>query len=683
MKMTKYLLLIALAWFVHVQPLFAETVTLNLKDADIGALITTVAEITHRNFIVDPRVKGKVTVISTRPMDSDEVYQVFLSILKVHGFAAIPSGAVTKIVPDVNAKQDEIPTVNDKDTGRGDEMVTRVVEVKNVAAAQLVPILRPLVPQQGHLAAYPATNMLVISDRAANVERLVSIIRRIDQVSDSAVEIIPLQHASAAEVVRVVNSLEHAAGPGAGAKAPGRGGGEAAPVLVADERTNSVLLGGDRADRLRLRVIIAHLDTPYDTGGNTQVVYLNYAAAKDLVQVLTGVGKKAQGAGQGKASAAPGQFDIQADEATNALVITAPPDVMRTLKRVISELDVRRAEVLVDAIIAEVSLTTARELGVQWVFSGLNSGNNVSPVGLINFTNTGNNIADVINSAVGVVNGGTIPTPEGNVLLGAGKFQSGSNFNYLAVVNALASDSNTNILSTPTLVTLDNEEAEIVVGQNVPFVTGSFTNTGTGGAGTSVNPFQTIQRQDVGLTLKIKPQINEGDALKLNIEQEVSSIAPSVAGASDIITNKRSIKTSVMVGDGNVVVLGGLIQRQADESVQKVPLLGDIPGLGALFRSKGGKMTKTNLMVFIHPVILRDSAVAESSTSSKYDYFRALQLQQGKHGINLLPGEQAPVLPEWGDTKSIGKPPLNPPPSKPEEKKESAHGSSSLPWWYE
>jgi general secretion pathway protein D len=284
-----------------------------------------------------------------------------------------------------------------------------------------------------------------------------------------------------------------------------------------------------------------------------------------------------------------------------------------------------------------------------------------------------------------VVNGGTVPTPKGNVLLGGGKLQKDSNFNYLAVINMLASDSNTNILSTPTLVTLDNEEAEIIIGQNVPFVTGSFSSTGTGGttgAATAVNPFQTIQREDVGLTLKIKPQINEGDALKLDIEQEVSSIAPSIAGASDIITNKRSIKTAVMVGDGNVVVLGGLIQAQTGESVQKVPLLGDLPGVGALFRSKAGKVTKTNLMVFIHPVILRDSAVSESNTSSKYDYFRALQLKEGKDGVNLLPGEQAPLLPQWGDTKAIGQPPLEPPPPP---KKDTQQGSSPRPrpWWYD
>ena len=643
MKTTTRILIIIVAWFAQVLPLSAETVTLNLKDADISALINTVAEVTDRNFIIDPRVKGKVTVVSSRPMDSDEVYQVFLSILKVHGFAAVPSGAVIKIVPDVNAKQDSIPTVGDRAPGRGDEMVTRVVQVDNVAAAQMVPILRPLVPQQGHLAAYPATNVLIISDRASNVDRLVSIIRRIDQVSDSEIEIIPLEHASANEVVRVLTSLERAA-PGAAGKVPAAAGG---PVLVADERTNSVLLGGDRAARLRLRAIISHLDTPLDAGGNTDVVYLRYAEAEELVSVLKGVGKIEEKEATGKATPGRSEFDIQADAATNALVITAPPDIMRSLKRVISQLDVRRAQVLVDAVIAEVSLDTARELGVQWVYNGVGREGGEGPVGLINFTNTGNTIADVINSASDVLDGGALPTPAGNVLFGAGKVERDSSSNYLAILNALASDTNTNILSTPTLVTLDNEEAEIIIGENVPFLTGSFTSTGAGDSAT--NPFQTIQREDIGLTLKIKPQINEGNALKLDIEQEVSSIADSVAGASDLITSKRAIKTSVMVEDGEVVVLGGLIEEQINESLQKVPLLGDIPLLGLLFQSRGADVTRKNLMVFIHPVIMRDAAVTAEYTNSKYNYLRSLQLGQDRDGVNLMPSKRQPVLPEWGD----------------------------------
>jgi general secretion pathway protein D len=628
-----WLLLAWLGWSLHAM---AADVTLNLKDADISALISTVAAVTDKNFIIDPRVKGKVTVISSRPMNNDEVYQVFLSILKVHGFAAVPSGEVIKIVPDVNAKQDGIPTTSDKHPGQGDEMVTRVVQVDNVAAAQLVPILRPLIPQQGHLAAYPATNVLIISDRARNVERLVSIIRRIDQVSDSEIEIIPLQHASAAEVVRVLTSLNRAVPQ---AKVPGAGAG--GQVLVADERTNSVLLGGDRAERLRMRAIISHLDTPLESGGNTDVIYLRYAVAAEIVDTLMGVGKiEESGAKQGKPTGSRNAFDIQADEATNALVITAPPDIMRTLRRVISQLDIRRAQVLVEAIIAEVSDDTARELGVQWIFNGAQD--STGPVGVISFTNSGSLISDVINGAASVADGGSFPAIVDNALLGFGRTNSNS-FNYIGVLNAIASDTNNNILSTPTLVTLDNEEAEIIIGENVPFLTGSFTSTGSGEGVT--NPFQTIERQDVGLTLKIKPQINEGDAMRLEIEQEISTIAPSLAGASDIITKKRSIKTTVMVDDSEMVVLGGLIEERIGEDIQKVPLLGDIPFLGELFTSRTADVTKANLMVFIHPVILRDNATTQLYTNSKYNYIRSMQLGAQEDGVNLLPSKNHPVLP--------------------------------------
>jgi general secretion pathway protein D len=440
------------------------------------------------------------------------------------------------------------------------------------------------------------------------------------------------------EVVRVLTSLKRAT-PAAKGSAAAAGGGQ---VLVADERTNSVLLGGDRATRLRMRAIISHLDTPLDTGGNTDVVYLRYANAADIVDTLLGVGKiEEQEALQGKskATAPKGAFDIQADDATNALVITAPLDIMRTIKHVISQLDIRRAQVLVEAVIAEVSEDTAKELGVQWLFSGIDDSS--GPVGVVNFTNSGSLISDIVNGAASVQDGGQFPSIVDNALLGFGS--SSGSFNYLAVMNLLASDANTNILSTPTLVTLDNEEAEIVIGENVPFVTGSFTSTGASDGAT--NPFQTIQREDVGLTLKIKPQINEGDALRLEIEQEVSSIADSVAGASDIVTNKRAIKTNVMVDDGQVVVLGGLIEEQIGESIQKVPFLGDIPFLGALFRSKTADVKKTNLMVFIHPVILRDAAVTESHTNRKYNYIRALQMQQDADGVNLLPDKHHPVLP--------------------------------------
>ena len=628
-----------LAWTL---PLAAPTVTLNLKDADINALIGTVAEVTGKNFIVDPRVKGKVTVISSKPMNSDEVYQVFLSILKVHGFAAVPSGEVIKIVPDVSAKQDAIPNADDQHPGRGDQMVTRVVQIDNVAAAQLVPILRPLVPQQGHLAAYPSTNVLIISDRAENVARLVSIIRRIDKVGDTEIEVIRLQHASAAEVVRILTALERSR-PGQ------KGQAVAQQALVADERTNSVLLGGDRSSRLRLRAIISHLDTPLERGGNTKVIYLKYAKAADIVETLRGVGKSQGEAVKGKApkaAAAAKQLDIQADEATNALVITAPPDVMRALESVIRQLDIRRQQVLVDAIIAEVSERKARELGVQWLV--FDRSGETAPVGGTNFTNSGNSAVDIAAGVLSKSVGGLAP----GLLLGGGRFGSNS-LNYGAVLQALAADGDTNILSTPSLVTLDNEEAEIVVGQNVPFVTGSFTNTGaTAGA---TNPFQTIQRQDVGITLKITPQINEGDAIVMEIEQEVSSISDS-ASAADIITDKRSIKTNVMVEDGQIIVLGGLIEDRIRETEQKVPFLGDIPLLGYLFRAHSTNRDKSNLMVFIHPTILNDTSTTNRYTSSKYNFIRARQFEAHEAGVPLLPGARPPKLPPMSELLELPPP---------------------------
>jgi len=623
------LCMLCLVW---VGPLFAQTITLNLKGADINALIGTVAEVTGKNFIVDPRVKGKVTVISSRAMDSEEVYQVFLSILKVHGFAAVPSGSVIKVLPDVSAKQDSIPSVGDDAPGRGDEMVTRVVQVDNVAAAQLVPILRPLVPQQGHLAAYPSTNVLIMSDRAENVSRLVNIIRRIDKVSDSEIEVIRLEYASASEIVRILNAISR------GQQAKGKGAPASAETLVADERTNSVLLGGDRSSRLRLRAIISHLDTPLERGGNTKVIYLKYAKAIDLVEVLTGVGESQAEEIKGKPAAkAPGrnkQLDIQADEATNSLVITAQPALMRSLETVIRQLDIRRSQVLVDAIIAEVGEERARQLGVQWTVFDLSG--QTAPIGGTNFTNTGTSLIDIANGVLA----GTIPGITPGLSFGVGKVGN-DGLNFAAVINALAADSDVNILSTPSLVTLDNEEAEIIVGQNVPFVTGSFTSTGA--AQGSVNPFQTVQREDVGITLKVKPQINEGNSIIMEITQEVSTISDD-AQAVDIITNKRNIKTNVLVDDNHVVVLGGLIEDQVRESEQKVPLLGDIPYLGALFRSKSVNRRKVNLMVLLHPVILRDNATADSYSAEKYNYIRGLQLELDKEGVPLMSGKGAPHM---------------------------------------
>ncbi len=596
-------------------PLCAEGIlTLNLKNADIRVLINTVSEMTGKNFIVDPRVKGKVTVISSTPSDQDRIYEIFLSILKVHGFAVVPSGAIYKIVPNTVAKQDDIRTISKTQTHRTDETVTRVIEVKHVMASQLVPILRPLMPQQAHLGVHADSNTLIISDSIANMERVIGIVRRIDRLGSNEVEIIPLEHANAADLVQVLTSLRN--NPQKGKAPPGQ-----QPVLVADPRTNSILLGGNPDLRLELRALIAHLDTPVTIEGQTEVVYLRYAQAKDLVTVLQGIGTKQLEAEKEvkKGAQAKPQFDIQADEATNALVITAPPLIMRSLKQVINQLDIRRAQVYIEAVIAELTDVKTRELGIEW---------QTSTPGIKGFF------------------AGTDHTPDADALpvtaFNLGYISGGS---LRALVQAYAGDTDTNILSTPSLLTLDNEKATIHVGENVPFVTGQYTpSTGN----TSSTPFQTIERHDVGIKLMVTPQINEGDTIKLEIEQEVSSVVPGTKG-NELTTNKRTLETTILVDDKQTIVLGGLIKDNLTESVSKVPLLGDIPILGLLFRNTSAITNKTNLMVFLRPEIIRDRRTSLRLTNSKYDYIRNLQMNidknQERWQIRLAPDKGRPLLP--------------------------------------
>ena len=635
-------IIVALALVITVMPLaLADNVRLNFKGADIQAVITSVADITGKNFIVDPRVKGKVTIISSRAMDAREIYQVFLSVLDVHGYTAIPVGKVIKILPDADAKHSGVPAVDEDEKIVGDESVTQVIEVEHVAAAQLVPILRPLVPPQGHLAAYPQSNVLIISDRARNIGRLLKIIKRIDQPTSGEIEIVRLEYAAASDLVRVLTTLQQQEQKG---QAPTE-----RPTLVADERTNSILVGGDRSARLQLRAIISHLDTPAEVEGDTHVVYLKYANATDLVPVLTGVGDSTKNiavkAEPGKAAPAPAAaarrssgsnqplFDIQADESANALVITAPPSIYRSLEAVIRQLDIRRAQVLVEAVIAEISSQRTSELGIQWIFDGSQGD---KPVGVINF---GNNPISALAAAI-ANNLGTITDPFGpGMTVGVGKFNSDT-FNFAAVIRALEGDGETNVLSTPSLVTMDNEEAEIFIGQEVSIPSGSFTVSGS----TATNPFTTFERVPVGIKLKVKPQINEGNTVRLNIEQNVDSFAAGTAGQGDIVTNQRTITTTVVVDDGKVLVLGGLIKDDLLENSQKVPLLGDIPLLGALFRSKSVQKIKTNLLIFLRPVILRDENTAMALTNSKYKYIRDLQVEARKEGVPLLSGETTPML---------------------------------------
>ncbi|THB70176.1 MAG: type II secretion system protein GspD [Gammaproteobacteria bacterium] len=626
---------------------FARSITLNLKDADINTLISTVAEVTGKNFIVDPRVKGKVNIISNRPMEQEETYRVFLSILQVHGYSAVPSGKVIKIIPDITAKQSSIPVQKPDDGSSLDEFITQVIPIQNVAAAQLVPILRPLVPQQSHLAAYPPTNVLIVSDRAGNIKRMLDIVRRIDKANSAEVEVIQLEYASASDVARILGLLY---------KKDQNEPQSAKLTIATDERTNSVLLNGDPAARIKARAIIAHLDT--DLGGDsgsTQVVYLKYADAKEMVSVLTGISDnlqtttrtttKSRSKSKRKTSSSSGsqiKVNIQAHEATNSLVITAPPKILASLKMVIQQLDIRRAQVMIEAIIVEVSAEKAQDLGVNWVFDAASS--NSSEKGFAATSNFGGVLGSILSFTGGNSSSAAAAVP-GGFTVGLGNFKSGKT-RFGAIISALGSSTGSNILSTPTIMTTDNEAAEIRVAENVPFVTGQYSNTGA--SSSSVSPFQTIKREDVGLILKVKPQINEGNAIKLDIEQEVSSLSTSAANAVDITTKKRSIKTSIMAEDGQVIILGGLMDDTVEETEQKVPGLGDVPLLGELFKYQKTGKVKRNLMIFLHPVIIRDAATAQAYTHRKYEYIRARQLERREQGTLQMDGEiQTPLLPTY------------------------------------
>jgi general secretion pathway protein D len=617
------------------------TITPAFRDAELTEIIDAVATITGKTFIVDPRVRAQVTIRSSTPMTPDAFYQTFLSILQVHGFIAVPAGPNIKILPDANARQvpgNDLPSRVNADS---DEIVTQVISVRNINAAQLVPVLRPLIPQNGHLVAYPASNMLIISDRANNVARIMQIVQRLDQGGDDEIEIVRLENASAAEIVRVVNALSQ--GPQQG-EAPGMG-----VKLVADDRTNSVLISGEKSQRLRLKGLVLHLDTPLEAGGDTQVRYLNYADAEQIATKLkeqvTGITQGAQGAPGaapgGPAAAQDRNTTIWADKQTNALVVTAAPKMMRQIMSVVDKLDIRRAQVHLEAILVEITTSRAAELGVNWAVFSEKEGSTI-PIGTFNQAVGGTSIGSIAAAIADPDNIADIGLPTG-LTLGAGRIEDGG-LNFALLLRALRSDGSSNILQTPSITTLDNEEAEIKVAQEVPFITGQYTNTGTTTQG-AVNPFQTIQREEVGNILKITPQINEGTAVQLKIEQENSNLTQGVAGAVDLITNKRTISTTVLVEDGGMIVLGGLITDSANEGEARVPILGSIPILGELFKTRNGSKEKRNLMVFIRPTILRDGVAAAITTNAKYNVLREQQLQRKRGRVNLLPGERQPLLP--------------------------------------
>ena len=607
----------------------AKTWKVNLKDADITALVSEVADITGKNFIVDPRVKGNITVISSKPLTADQVYDLFLGVLNVNGFAAVPSGNAVKLVPDVNAKQNAVP-FDLRNKTKGETLATRVILLDNTSANELVPVLRPLLPQFAHLAAVNGSNALVISDHANNIDEITALIQSLDSGDGDELEVIPLKEVRVDDLMSMLDTLT--------ATSAGKDMRGSRLRLVPDARSNRLLIKGDARSRKRIRDLVAQLDKPpaEQRLSGVKVFRLKHGSAKQVAEVMkslvAGDSSRPSSSPQGAAGSTTATaitangVSIIADESQNALVVKADPAMMRELSGVIEQLDQRRSQVLIQAAIVEVSGENADQLGVQWAAGDPSKG-----VGLINFGNAGSTLSSLAIAAT--KKDPTLTSEPSGAVLGIGK--SGRNSNgdrtfYGALIQALDTVTNANLLSTPSIMTIDNQEAKIVVGQNVPFITGSSTS---GSSGVS-NPFTTIERQDVGITLKVIPHIGEGGTVRLEVEQEVSSVVPSASSvkSADLITNKRSIKTTILADDGQTIVLGGLIQDDSKLSVSEVPLLGKIPVLGYLFRSKSDNKTKRNLLVFLQPRILRDSESATAISSQKYDFTRGLQLEIGPKG---------------------------------------------------
>lgn len=587
-----------------------ETWRLNLKDADIRAFVTQVADITGYSFVVDPRVKGKVTVLSSAPMNKDEIYDLFLAVLQVHGFTAIPGEEVIKVVQQVDAKQSaeslerftEVPS---------EQLITRVIQIDNANALELVPILRPLVAKYGHLAGVAAANALIVSDHSSNIQRIEQIVRELDSPSKYEVEVIQLEEAWVGDMVELLQELAPAE--------LGQGGGDNAArkySVTADERSNRLILRGDETFRDKMRELIRKLDQPSATGGTTKVIRLSHADAENLTEILKGVmGEVAKestggsgGAGGSTGSGRNTSFSVFADEGLNALVVRGEPSMMQEAEMIVKALDVRRAQVMIEAAIVEISDELGQDLGVQLAL-GDESGES-TPVAGTNFNNVGRSLGDVLGA---ILSDSVIAPATGGITIGAGQ-RNENGVSWGVLLQALSTSAAANLLSTPSIITLDNQESEIIVGQNVPFRTGQSTVTGDG----TTNPFTTIERRDIGLTLKVTPTISADGLVRLVVEQTTENIGDSVESASDIITNKREIKTTVLADDGETIVLGGLTTDDLQVNKSKVPLLGDIPVLGRLFSSESERRVKRNLLVFLRPTIMLGKADAVAATDEKF-----------------------------------------------------------------
>ena len=603
---------------------YAQDINFDFEDAELRSVIQAVAEFTGRNFLVDPAVDGKVTVVAPVPLTEEEAFRVFQSVLEVNGYVTVEADGVTKIVPQDKGKLGGVFPPG-REAG-GDDIVTRVIHLEHIRAERMVPILRPLIPAYGHLAGDAKSSALILTDRAANVERLLNIIRRLDRPARTGeVELVALTHASAQELAQLFNRLHQSGGP----DDPVNG-----VALIADPRTNSLIIKADADTRKELKALASELDTPSSGRGNTHVIYLKNASAENLVEVLESSLKKASGPDNG----APAKdISIKADPETNALVVTATQSDFVILEQVIKKLDVRRLQVYVEALIAEVDARTTQEIGVQF---GIGDGVRADRRGVVGTSNLGTNagtsLAEVLANPLAAGAGLSLGYVDGIITLPDGT----EVYNLNALAKALEGQSDANVLSTPNILTMDNEEAEIVVGQNVPFITGSFSQISQGTA--VENPFQTIQRRDVGLTLRIKPQITEGSAIKMEIFQEVSNVAQR-GEARDIVTNTRSLSTTIVAENNQMVVLGGLIQDDISNNEQKVPLLGDVPVLGQLFRYKNRTRKKTNLLVFLRPQVIRGPKDMDQPTRDKYEYLGQLT---DREALKEDEGAQS-MLEEW------------------------------------
>lgn len=660
----------------------ANQATLNFVGADIESVIKAIGHYTRTTFIIDPRVKGTINLVSEKPVNKAQAMQMLTSALRLQGFAVVKVDGFTKVVPEADAKLQAGPIQAEV---RGDQIATQIFRLNYESANNLVQVLRPLISPNNTINVNPGNNSIVITDYADNLKRLGRIIAALDSPAVGDMDVVPVRHAIASDLAVTVNRLlEQGGGPVAG--------GDAGRVTVlADTRTNSLILRAPSAARANLaKSLIAKLDQPTAQAGNVHVVYLRNADAIRLAQTLRAVvasdtagqtpaatpqqpqtqqamvspGQQAQ-LGQGALtpsapptpaalpSGGPAGF-IQADPATNALIITANEAVYRNLRTVIDQLDARRAQVYVESLIVEVTADKAAEFGIQW--AGL-TGTEGSKYRLGVASGFGQGGSNLINQAIARATPNAAPLPPGSgINVGIFRQVNGS-LTLGALARALESDGNANILSMPNLITLDNEEARIIVGQNVPFLTGSFTTAAAG----AQNPFQTIERRDVGLSLRVRPQVSEGGTVKMAIYQETSNIQPT-SNASDIITNKRSIETNVLVDDGNIIVLGGLIEDRATDGEEKVPVFGDIPVVGNLFKYRTRRGNKTNLMVFLRPTVIRTNEQSVNVTGDRYDFIRNIQMNTQVAPSAVLPEVNVPVLPPMQDGRAVGGSLLNVPP---------------------